>query len=178
MLRLLVATALSGFPRRALQDCVPDPDTPAYKIGRESVQKMAAAAAQVTPIEKAFMAVPSNESAYAHLKHITSKPHVAATPGDHEMAEYVRDLLDAAGFDAAIDLQRTLLSYPVSRSLELIDESGRVVHAAPLAEAILPSDPSSDTWYRNHTFLGYSPSGNATVCHPAARSQDLGNASC
>lgn len=59
-----------------------------------------------------------------------------------------------------IDPQKVLLNYPVDRSLELVDEAGRVVLKPPLAEAILPSDPTSDTWWRNHTFNGYSPSGN------------------
>ena len=59
-----------------------------------------------------------------------------------------------------IDPQKVLLNYPIDRSLELVDEAGRVVLKPPLAEAILPSDPTSDTWWRNHTFNGYSPSGN------------------
>ena len=59
-----------------------------------------------------------------------------------------------------IDPQKVLLNYPVDRSLELVDEAGRVILRPPLAEAILPSDPTSDTWWRNHTFNGYSPSGN------------------
>lgn len=29
-----------------------------------------------------------------------------------------------------------------------------------LSEEILPSDPTSDTWLRNHTYNGYSPSGD------------------
>ena len=143
--------------------CVPDPETPFTTLGVDAVQAMAARAdARVSPDERTFLSVPNNDSARAHLHHITSKPHVAGTPGDHEMATYVRDTLRAAGIDAAIDPQRTLLSYPIDRSLDLVDAKGKVVHSAPLAEAILADDPTSDTWWRNHTFNGYSPSGNAT----------------
>ena len=137
--------------------CIPDPDMPAYSIGWDALQAMAYAEdAKPTTLEKQFMSVPSNVSARAHLKHITSKPHVAGTPGDYEMAQYVRDQLVSAGIsNAKIDPQRVLLSYPVSRSLELVDEpSGKVVCSAPLAEAILPNDPTTDTWWRNHTFNG------------------------
>lgn len=54
---------------------------------------------------------------------------------------------------------QVLLAYPVSRSLELTDRAGRVLSAAALSEDIVPSDPTSDTWWRNHTFNSYSPSG-------------------
>ena len=118
----------------------------------------------ISPIEAQFLKVPSNVSARSSLKHLTSKPHVAGTPGDHEMAVFMRDQLKEAGFtDAHIDPQRVLLSYPIDRSLDLVDEHGGVLCSAPLSEAILPNDPTSDTWWRNHTFNGYSPSGNATA---------------
>ena len=67
------------------------------------------------------------------------------------------------GINASINAPRVLLNYPVERSLELVAADGSVVCTAPLAEDILPSDPTSDTWWRNHTFNGYSPSGNATA---------------
>jgi hypothetical protein len=34
-----------------------------------------------------------------------------------------------------IDPQKVLLNYPVDRSLELVDEAGRVILKPPLAEA-------------------------------------------
>ena len=143
--------------------CIPDPDTPFITIGRDAVRAMAHAD-PISPIEAQFLKVPSNVSARSSLKHLTSKPHVAGTPGDHEMAVFMRDQLKEAGFtDAHIDPQRVLLSYPIDRSLDLVDEHGGVLCSAPLSEAILPNDPTSDTWWRNHTFNGYSPSGNATA---------------
>lgn len=146
--------------------CIPDPETPFFTIGTTAVQRMAHSNdAQLTPIEDQFLAVPSNESARQSLQHLTSKPHIAGTQGDYDMAIFVRDSLISAGIEnAAIDPQRVLLTYPVERSLDLVDDkTGDVVCAAPLAEDVLPTDPTSDTWWRNHTFNGYSPSGNVTA---------------
>ena len=52
----------------------------------------------------------------------------------------------------------------MERSLDLVDaETGALVCSAALTEEVLPKDKTSDTWWRNHTFNGYSPSGNATA---------------
>lgn len=148
----------------AVGQCVLEPGTEAYTVGRTAVQHMSAADAATTPAERVFLNTPTAHSARANLKHITSRPHVAGTPGDYAMASFVRDEMRRAGIhDAQIDPQKVLLSYPINRSLELVDSSGRVVQRTPLAEAILPSDPTSDTWWRNHTFNAYSPSGNVTA---------------
>jgi hypothetical protein len=37
---------------------------------------------------------------------------------------------------------------------------------AALSEKILPEDPTSDTWLRNHTYHGYSPTGDVTGTGP------------
>ena len=96
-----------------LGQCVTDPDSPSYKLGKSAVAAMADTAPP-TPAEKEFLSVPSAASARASLKHITSRPHVAGTPGDYAMATYVRDSLRAAGItNADIDPQRVLLTYPL-----------------------------------------------------------------
>ena len=149
-------------PVLLLGQCTIDAEnTPAYTFGRPAVASMASMA-QPSPIEKEFLDVPTAASARASLKHITSRPHVAGTPGDLAMAQYVHDQIKAAGIDTVhIDPQKVLLNYPIDRSLDLVDTSGRVILRPPLAEAILPSDPTSDTWWRNHTFNAYGPSGTA-----------------
>ena len=148
-------TALMG-------QCITDADTPYTTIGRPAVSAMAAAAT-VTPMEKEFLAVPTSNGARTSLEYITSRPHVAGTPGDYAMAVYVRDEIRRVGIAAEIEPQKVLLTYPLNRSLDLVDGQGRVLLRAPLSEAILPSDPTSDTWWRNHTFNAYSPSGNVTA---------------
>ena len=156
MMAIFAALALLG-------QCVLDADTPAYTVGRPAVAAMSSAGAAPTPQEQLYLSVPDAASARSNLKHITSRPHVAGTPGDLAMAEFVRDSMTKAGLDASIDPHRVLLTYPVNRSLELVDRDGNVVARAPLSEAILPTDPTSDTWWRNHTFNAYSPSGAATA---------------
>ena len=143
--------------------CMTPVGTPAYKV-RSLVDTWT-----LTAEEEAFMAVPNNSSARTSLKYMTSKPHIAGTPGDHEMAKYVENqfidsLSHGAGKpDVVVDPQKVLLSYPEDSFLELVNRSGHVVAEASLAESILPSDPTSDTWWRNHTFNSYSPPGNATA---------------
>ncbi|CAM9175455.1 unnamed protein product [Choristocarpus tenellus] len=121
--------------------------------------------ATLTETESIFMGVPSPQSARESLKFITSKPHVAGTPGDYEMAEFVRDKMLAAGIPS-VEIQPvdSFLNYPVDRALRLHDaDTGKFLFEAPLAEAILEEDPTSDTWWRNHTFNGYSPSGTVNA---------------
>lgn len=44
----------------------------------------------LTDVEKEFVKVPSPDGARDSLKFITSKPHVAGTPGDHEVSRQTR----------------------------------------------------------------------------------------
>lgn len=148
----------------AVRACVDDPDSPKFTLGHAAVEAFSQAAeARIGPQENVFLKAISRISARASLKHITSKPHVAGTRGDLEMARYVQQRFEEAGIkDAAVDPQEVLLAYPVERSLSLLDEAGHPVVRAGLSEYILDKDSTSNTWWRNHTFNGYSPSGNAS----------------
>lgn len=68
---------------------------------------------------------------------------------------------------ARIEAFHALLSYPgVRRSvLELVDATNTsdVLFAAGLAEPVVAEDLTSDTAWRNHTYLGYSPAGEETA---------------
>lgn len=57
-----------------------------------------------------------------------------------------------------------LLSYPVERSVTLTLANGTTERLA-LAEAIVDSDSTSDTVWRNRTFNGYGPSGVADATY-------------
>jgi hypothetical protein len=103
----------------------------------------------LSPLERQFYAVPSNASAREHLFHITSEAHVAGTPGDLKMARYVHDAFTSYGLESRIEAVPVLLNYLVERSLELLDGPGGM---SLLAEEIIPSDRTSDTYWRNHTF--------------------------
>eukprot|EP00752_Nemacystus_decipiens_P007436 g6646.t1 len=119
----------------------------------------------LTELEEEYVAVPLASGARESLKYITSKPHVAGSPGDHEMARYVHDRFASLGVPR-VEIQPVdaLLSNPIESSLQLLDAStGSVVFTASLSEDVLEIDTTSDTWYRNHTFNGYSPSGDVTA---------------
>ena len=134
-------------------------DENSFYDGRASLH---VAGPQISQEEATFLAVPSNASARASLEHITSRPHVAGTEGDLYMAQFVAKRFQEAGINAVLDPQKVLLTYPRS-SLKLLDGSGHVVASASLSEDILASDNTSDTWWRNHSFNGYSPSGQVTA---------------
>ncbi|CAM9748772.1 unnamed protein product, partial [Phaeothamnion confervicola] len=121
--------------------------------------------AALSEIEQQFVDVPGGMSARESLHYITSRPHVAGTPGDWHMARYVRDRLVEAGIPSVdIHAPEVQLAYPVDRSLTLFDaDTGAAVFKAPLSESVRDMDPTSDTWWRNHTFNGYSPSGDVTA---------------
>jgi N-acetylated-alpha-linked acidic dipeptidase len=56
-----------------------------------------------------------------------------------------------------------LLNYPKEPPKVTLYENSKnntVLFKAKLSEDILPQDDTSDTFWRNHTFHGYSPSGN------------------
>ena len=88
---------MQAFILLSLGQCELDAqNTPAYTLGRPAVAEMAKTAAQISHVERDFLAVPTAASARANLMHITSRPHVAGTPGDYAMAQFVRDQIKAA----------------------------------------------------------------------------------
>ena len=115
-------------------------------------------------IEKKMMALPSIDSVKKNLKYITAVDHVAGTPGSLRDAQYLRDKMIEYGLNSTIDSHEVLLSYPAERStLEMLDSTGKVAYTASLSEDIVEGDDTSDNYWRNHTFNGYAPSGEATA---------------
>ena len=129
-----------------------------------SAVALAQSSSGLTSLERAYLSKPGGASSRASLHSLTAKPHVAGTDGDLETALFVqRTFLEAGLSDASLDPQRVLLSYPVDRSLSLLDSTtGAIVHSASLAEAVLPEDPTSDTWWRNMTFNACMRRGTRT----------------
>lgn len=133
-------------------------------------------------LESNFLKTPTADGAEAHLRYITSKPHIAGMEGDFEMAEYVRSQMEAFGLRSYIENVSVFLNYPSAPpSLDLLKQveqvsialsaeetviympDGSAWSSTPinLAEPALSGDSTSDTIWRNHTFLGYAPSGEA-----------------
>ncbi len=76
-------------------------------------------------------------------------------------------MLNAGVPDVKIEPVEALLSFPVNRSLSLMEdvEDGEegIAFEAQLAEEVYVEDATSDTIWRNKTYLAYSPSGEATA---------------
>ena len=143
----------------------------------------------LTPLEQAYVQVPSAASARAALQRYTAQHHYAGEPGDR--ASVLR-LLDewsallgadtrnasARVYEAGSAESRTLmesaasaprvwadtyavwLDEPVHASLRVVDAQGRAVWNASLAEDVLAEDPASA--HGLPAFHGYSFSGNAS----------------
>jgi N-acetylated-alpha-linked acidic dipeptidase len=120
---------------------------------------VSAASATLTPLESTFLSTTSASGARSHLQFYTSIDHVAGTPGDFATAQYTQQVLQGYGLQADIISFRTLLNYPINRSLELISAP---TYTASLEEDIYPQDPTSDNHWRNLTFHGYGASGDVT----------------
>jgi N-acetylated-alpha-linked acidic dipeptidase len=112
--------------------------------------------------ESLFLEVPNPESARKSLRYITSKSHVAGTPGDTDMADFVRREFLKAGIPNATQFDLFVgLNYPKAPpQVALYDSKEKLIYQAELSEDVLPQDDTSDTIWRNHTFHGYSPSGS------------------
>ena len=52
---------------------------------------------KLTSLESAFLEIPTATSAKTSLNYITSKSHIAGSPGDHEMANYVQSEFEKVG---------------------------------------------------------------------------------
>ena len=116
--------------------------------------------------EKLFLSIPSADSARESLKSITAYDHLAGTEGCRKAAIYVHKRLAAAlaapgaGTQIEMHTPETLLQYPISRSVTMLSPT---VYQAPLSEAALPGDATSDTPWRNLTFNAYSANGDVTA---------------
>ena len=93
---------------------------------------------------------------------------MAGTPGDHVMAAFVQQKLKEAGIpNVTMFHLNVLLNYPQSSPQVTLysnssGQSQSILARATLSENILGMDDTSDTYWRNHTFHGYSPSGTVT----------------
>lgn len=93
---------------------------------------------------------------------ITQSPHPSTHP------QFVQRRFQEYGVPIArLEAFPALLSYPGAHRpvLQLVDadNTSRVLFAAGLAEPVVAEDVTSDTFWRNHTYLGYSPAGEATA---------------
>ncbi len=116
---------------------------------------------QESAIEARFLAVPSARLAGAELKTLTAEPHMAATPGDRETAEYVAQMFRAAGLETEIVPYRVLLNQPKAVHVEAWDAAGKLLMTGPEREQV-KADPFQNNAAVVMPFNGSSGSGDVT----------------
>lgn len=97
-----------------------------------------------------------------HLQFLTANSHIAGSHEDYITAMYVRDRMLEHGIpDVKVERMNVLLSYPLSRRVE-ITYPPSALFTASLEEAQYPEDPTS---YKPSvaTFLSYSANGDVTA---------------
>ena len=111
--------------------------------------------------ESRFLEIPSAKQCRKYLRRLTREPHVAGTPGDRRVTQFIFDEFQRAGLKPQIIEYRVLLSYPQKVEVELVAPA-RVKLANP--EPPIPGD--RDTRLKDPMakmpWNGYSPSANLT----------------
>ncbi|KAJ6628907.1 hypothetical protein B0H10DRAFT_1940270 [Mycena sp. CBHHK59/15] len=141
--------------------------------------------------EELFMTVPSAESAIAASRLFATKPHLAGSDGDLQTAKDFLALLQTEFgipppssepiFEAGspesqdatlsiskarmpkawIDVYYPVMNTPLDRSLQALDEDGKVIWEAALEEVADDTDPEAGKYFDAvPTFHGLSPSGD------------------
>jgi N-acetylated-alpha-linked acidic dipeptidase len=112
--------------------------------------------------EKRLQSSVSPKQCRTYLRQLTREPHVAGTPGDRRLSEFIYNEFRRAGLEAEIVEYRVLLSYPRKVAVELV-EPQRVKLANP--EPVIKGDNDtriSDPLARM-PWNGYSPSADLTL---------------
>jgi N-acetylated-alpha-linked acidic dipeptidase len=112
-------------------------------------------------LEEKFLAVPDPKEAGEELKVLTSTPHLASTPEDHNTAEYVARKFRAAGLETEIVPYRVLMNQPKVVRIEAFDPAGRLLMSGPTREHA-DGDPGQDDPRVVMPFNGSSGSGDVT----------------
>lgn len=122
----------------------------------------AALAAETAPapdVESLLASVPSADSYGKHLLHLTEEPHMAGTPRNRELAEYVRDRFREYGLDeVSFHEFPALVSFGKSAKLSMREPEER---SFDLGEDPYAADKDSKLYAdpANVAFHGYAPSG-------------------
>jgi len=161
VLLLLAACQVSGWsrgiPRRAATDAAP----PAAEISAVPLGFSPESYAAQARWEKRFLEIPDAARCEKYLRRLTRQPHVAGTPGDRRVVQYIYDEFKRDGLNPEIVEYRVLLSYPKQVAVELV-EPARVKLANP--EPVIPGDQDtrlSDPMMQM-PWTAYSPSADLT----------------
>ncbi|MFM7785125.1 MAG: hypothetical protein ACKPE6_10865, partial [Gammaproteobacteria bacterium] len=114
-------------------------------------------------VEELLASVPDAGVYGKHLLHLTEEPHMAGTPRNDALADYVRDRFLEYGLDEAHfhDLP-ALLAFPKHARLTILEPEQKVLNLAedpygPDKDSRLYDDPTQIA------FNGYAPSGTVSA---------------
>ncbi|XP_047059344.1 probable glutamate carboxypeptidase LAMP1 isoform X2 [Lolium rigidum] len=105
-----------------------------------------------------FLSLGSNETAAAHLRALTARPHLAGTEANALAADHVVSTLSSLSFPTRVTPYSVLLSYPAYRSLSL-SAPGRAATAFALVQDAYAAASAEAV----PTFLAYAASGSAAA---------------
>jgi N-acetylated-alpha-linked acidic dipeptidase len=108
--------------------------------------------------EEVFLATPAGAKARRWLFQLTEEPHVAGTPQEKKVAEYVRDKLTELGLEAEMVGYEVFLNHPKHVSLQLVEP---VEEPLALMEDAVELDKDSTAHGMFPGFHGYGASGKA-----------------
>jgi len=115
--------------------------------------------------EQLYLAQPDPSRCGRYLRRLTSEPHVAGTPGDRRVTDFIYDEFKRDGLNPEIVEYRVLLSYPKRISVELLKKGKKQPLQLTSPEPEIRGDPDtrvSDPLARV-PWNAYSPSGNVTA---------------
>jgi N-acetylated-alpha-linked acidic dipeptidase len=115
--------------------------------------------AQERELEQRLRRVPDADHAEDHLRHLTSEPHMAGTPGSRRVAEWLRDQYRSYGFEVDLVKYSVWLPRPGEPVLELVAPEKK-----SLATKEEPFEWDKDTYDARSVGAvnGFSPSGDIT----------------
>jgi N-acetylated-alpha-linked acidic dipeptidase len=111
--------------------------------------------------EKRFLEIPSAGRCRKYLRRLTREPHVAGTPGDRRVTQFIFDEFQRAGLKPQIVEYRVLLSYPKKVEVELTEPT-HVKLANPEPEIPGDKDTRLKDPMMRMPWNGYSPSADLT----------------
>ena len=158
---MVVRKVLVLFILSALLPALVSSTLPAQDTSSQTVFGYSSFGAE-SKIESDFLTVPSAKLAGEELKALTAAPHVAATPEDHQTAEYVAAKFRAAGLETEIVPYRVLMNWPKVVRVQAYDPNGNLLMTGPTREHV-KGDPYDNDPRIIMPFNASSGSGDVTA---------------
>ena len=111
--------------------------------------------------EEKLMKLVRPERCRQYLRKLTSEPHVAGTPGDRRVSEYIAQEFREDGLDTEVVEYKVLLSYPKQVGLEILSPVRRRL-ANPEPPILGDSNTQVSDPMTRMPWNGYSPSADIT----------------